>query len=346
MCGMICPTPPYIGNHRATGGDCSKQYPPDWETDPAIKVAWTAPGQGWDSAKGAFRVKRLTAVVLGLLLASAIPIAGLAQGKQNRDAEMAEAMRQILSTTREPRQVANALTKHGARFIGLQETTVTFVHTGQEVVPARSTVRTVGADLAESLVTEGANPPGEVGVKAGEKADLTLTLWLYEWQNSNGSYSEQAMMSGVWSDTEYRWIDDPKDVIDVRWTVGDLVYVSSAPFDGVERDQHTQGIASFTVHDQVEAWDLFVNFRPVSSQVYGKWTNIFANYTHTWWGVRLSVSLGAGPTGSTGTITINTDGKTWTKGTGLAFQIGSEETSGPASAGQPRAGRPAPVQMD
>lgn len=55
---------------------------------------------------------------------------------------------------------------------------------------------------------------------------------------------------------------------------------------------------------------------------------------HTWMGVKLSVQLGAGPTGGTGSITVNTDGKTWTEGTVLAFKMGSEETRGPAMTGR------------
>lgn len=276
-------------------------------------------------------MKRFAAILLGLILVSAIPIAGMAEGKAQREEEMTRTVRSILRTTREPARVARLLDRQGARFLGYQASTVTFVYNGETVLPARSTVTTVGPGLdAKSTTTA---MPGDVHISAGEKADLTLTLWLYEWRNRDGSYSEQAVISGYWSETEYTWIDDPQDVIDIRWIVGDLVYLSSQPFDGVERDQHTQGIASFTVPDQVANWDLFVNFKPVSSTVHGRWTNIFANYTHTWWGVRLGVTLGAGPNGSTGTIVVSTDGKTWTEGTGLAFRIGSGETRGPVTTG-------------
>lgn len=276
-------------------------------------------------------MKRFAAILLGLILVSVIPIVGMAEGKAQRDEDMTRTVRSILQTTREPQRVAKLLRRQGARFLGYQSSTVTFVHTGETVLPARSTVTTVGPNLESKTTTTAM--AGDVHINAGEKADLTLTLWLYEWRNRDGSYSEQAVISGHWSETEYSWIDDPLDVIDVRWIVGDLVYISSQPFDGVERDQHTQGIASFTVPDQVANWDLFVNFKPVSSAVHGRWTNIFANYTHTWWGVRLGVSLAAGPNGSTGTLTVNTDGKTWTEGTGLAFRIGSGETRGPATTG-------------
>lgn len=216
-------------------------------------------------------------VILGLLLASAIPVAGMAQGKARREAEMASTMRGILSGSKDPQQVARLLQEHGARFLGYQETRITFAYTGESVQPTQSATRTVGPGLEHQVVSQslgaGVSPLG------GEKTDLTLTLWLYEWLNQDGTYTEQAVISGHWSDTEYSWLDDPADVIDVRWTVGDLVYLSSTPFDGVRRDQHTNGIASFTVNDQVASWDLFVNFKPVAPGVYGKWTNIFANYT-------------------------------------------------------------------
>lgn len=246
---------------------------------------------------------------------------------------MARIMRGVLRQTRDPQQVAQFLSRHGARFVGYQESTVSFVYTGDSVVPTRSTTRTVGPDFKPSA-SEHAHAE-EIKPFAGEKADLTLMLWLYEWRNNDGSYTEQAIINGSWSATEYSWIDDPIDVIDVRWIVGDLVYLSSTPYDGVQRDQHTQGIASFTVGDQVRDWDLFVNFRPASSSVHGRWTNVFLNYHHTWFGVKLGVTLGAAQNGSTGSITINTDAKTWTEGTGLAIQIGSEQSRGPAITGLP-----------
>ncbi|HWH71140.1 MAG TPA: hypothetical protein VNT26_17265 [Candidatus Sulfotelmatobacter sp.] len=272
-------------------------------------------------------MKRFAAVVLGLLLA-VILAASMAYGKANREAEMTRTMRGIIAQTQDPRQVAQLLNQQGARFVGYRQNTVSFVYTGEAVVPMRSTAEVIGPDF-KPTVTEKALA-SDIKPMAGEKADLTVTMWLYEWRNNDGSYTEQAYINGRWSATEYRWLDDPKDVIDVRWIVGDLVYLSSTPYDGVQRDQHTQGIASYTVDDQVQDWDLFVNFRPTSPNVYGRWTNIFVNYTHTWWGVKLGVTLTGGPTGSTGSIAINTDAKTWTEGTGLAFQIGSGETRGPA----------------
>lgn len=274
---------------------------------------------------------RFLAVLLGLLVVSAIPVAGLAQGRVSREVEMAHAVRAILARSRDPQEVAPLLRRHGARFLGFQEAQVTFAFQEGRVVPTRSVTRSVGRGLGESVAATGLSD--SVRPMAGEKTDLTLTMWLYEWRNRDGTYTEQVVVSGYWSDTEYRWLDDPDDVIDVRWIVGDLVYTSSTPFDGVRRDQHTNGIASFTVQDQVKSWDLFVNFKPVSPGVYGKWTNVFANYTHTWFGVKLSVTLGAAPNGATGSIQIHTDGKTWTEGTGLAFQIGSEQTRGPATTG-------------
>jgi hypothetical protein len=278
-------------------------------------------------------VKRFVAVVLGLLLVSVLPAASMAHGKAAREAEMARTVRTILTQSKDPRTVAQALSRNGARFAGYRQTTVTFVYDGKSVVPARSVSTVVGPDF-QPAVTETA-PAGQIRPMAGEKADLTVTMWLYEWRNSTGTFTEQAIISGHWSSTEYSWIDDPNDVIDVRWIVGDLVYLSATPYDGVQRDQHTNGIASFTVNDQIADWDLFVNFRPTSSAVYGRWTNVFVNYTHTWWGVKLSIGLGAGPNGSTGSININTDAKTWTEGTGLAIQIGSEQSRGPVTTGYP-----------
>jgi hypothetical protein len=278
-------------------------------------------------------MKKWAAVVLGLVLAAAVPAASLAQGRADRETDMARTMQAILAKGKDPAYVAKALEKQGARFVGYRQNQVTFVNTGDAVVATDSVTTAVGPDL-QPTVTRSAQE-GEVRPLAGEKADLTLTMWLYEWRNRDGTYSEQAMINGEWSDTEYSWLDDPLDVIDVRWIVGDLVYVSSTPYDGVQRDQHTQGIASFTVGDQVENWDLFVNFRPSSSSVVGKWTNLFVNYTHTWFGVRLGITLGAGPNGSTGSITLNTDAKTWTEGTGLAILIGAQQDRGPVTTGQP-----------
>lgn len=271
------------------------------------------------------------AVLLGLLMVGTLPISGTAQGAMGREAEMAGTVRAILAESRDPQHVARELSRHGVRLLGRQQSRVTFLYDGSQVVPLRSV--TPMLDGAEGGSVRIIGRSGEITPMAGEKADLTLTLWLYEWRNRDGTYSQQAVISGNWSATEYWWLDDPADVIDVRWIAGDLVYVSSMPFDGVQRDQHTNGIASFTVGDQVQSWDLFVNFRPVSTSLHGKWTNVFANYTHTWFGVKLSVILGAAPQGATGTISVSTDGKTWTEGTGLAFQIGSGATRGPAITG-------------
>lgn len=273
------------------------------------------------------------AVVLGLVLAAAMPAAGLAQGRVDRSADMARTMKTILAKGKDPAYVAKALEKEGARFVGYRQNQVTFVNTGEAVVATGSVTTEVGPDLQPTVTRS--TQEADIRPMAGEKTDFTMTMWLYEWRNRDGSYSEQAMINGEWSDTEYTWLDDPADVIDVRWIVGDLVYVSSTPYDGVQRDQHTQGIASFTVGDQVDSWDLFVNFRPSSSGVIGKWTNVFVNYTHTWFGVQLGITLGAGPNGSTGSITLNTDAKTWTEGTGLALLIGAQQSRGPVTTGEP-----------
>lgn len=266
-------------------------------------------------------------MVLGLLLA-VVPAASMAYGKADSEAEMSRVMRKILAQSNDPREVAQLLNQHGARFVGYRQSTITFVNTGEAVVAMRSSATAIGPDLQPSITAQ----PRATAITpmAGEKADLTLTMWLYEWQNRNGTYTEQVYINGRWSATEYAWLDDPADVIDVRWIVGDLVYASSTPYDGVQRDQHALGIASYTVGDQVRDWDLFVNFRPTAQNVYGRRTNIFVNYTHTWWGVKLGITLNGGPAGSAGSITINTDAQMWTEGTGLDFQIGSGETRGPA----------------
>lgn len=278
-------------------------------------------------------MKRVLACVLGIFLLSSMGVSA-AEGPATQEEEVALLVRETVAADSAPEQVAKALAERGIRFVGLQRRQVTFAYDGKEVRAVQSRKMTIGADLIPE--TEETEAPSDPSILAGEKADLTVTLWLYEWRRSDGSYREQAMINGSWSSTEYSWIDDPADVVDVRWIVGDLVYLSSTPLDGVQRDQHTQGIASFTVDDQISSWDLFVNFRPVSSQVHGRWTNLFVNYTHTWWGARLTVQLGAGPTGSTGSIMINTDAHTWTEGTGLAFLIGSGEDHGPVQTGLPQ----------
>lgn len=280
-------------------------------------------------------------MVLGLLLA-VIPAASMAYGKANREAERTRVVRGIFAKSKDPRQVAQLLKQQGARFLGYRQNTVTYVNTGRAVVPARSRTEAIGPDFrpvineteaaAAIMEADGDAAAGMEGISpmAGEKVDLTLTLWLYEWRNQDGTYTEQAYINGHWSSTEYRWLDDPVDVIDVRWIVGDVVFSSSTPYDGVQRDQHTNGIASYTVGDQVQDWDLYVNFRPTSPNVYGRNSNIFVNYTHTWWGVKLGITLNGGPTGNPGSISINTDAKLWTEGTGILFRIGSGETRGPA----------------
>lgn len=278
-------------------------------------------------------MRKIIAVLLFALIGTVGVMPGVATGKPAAE-EPSAAARAILTQTRDPAVVANRMAGAGIRFLGFQEERVSLVRTAGGVQSVAQTTTTVNADLSRTVQTEASAQ--DVQPAAGEKAELTLTLWLYEWRNRDGTFTEQELISGSWSATEYWWIDDPVDVIDTRWTVGDLVYVSATPYDGVQRDQHTNGVASFTVADSVKAWDLFVNFRPVSSSVYGKWTNVFANYTHTWMGYRLTIALGSGASGSTGQITITTDARTWTKGTGLAFEIGSEAGSGPITATFPR----------
>ncbi len=267
---------------------------------------------------------KVAAVGFGILLALCVPAASLAGGSPPRTVEAVEAAARIaIRGGGGPAAVAERMGALGLRVVGYQE-----AGAGERGPRPGGGPRFrggLGPDRGSALGRS-------VHTAAGRKADFTLSLWLYEWQNRDGTYSEQAAISGHWRETEYRLIDAPTDVIDVRWTAGDLVYVSSTLFDGVRRDQHTNGIASYTVDDQVESWDLFVNFRPVSASVQGRWTNVFVNYTHTWLGLRLGISLGTAPQGATGTISINTDAKTWTEGTGIAFLIGSEGAWGPATA--------------
>ncbi len=220
-------------------------------------------------------------MVFGILLLSSMTVRA-AEGPATQEEEVALLVRSLIRQDRDPHRVAAGLAERSIHLLGFQEKRVTFLYDGKAVTPVMQEVHTAGPDL-KIAAGDQRDRLAEIEPMAGEKADLTLTMWLYEWLRSDGSYREQAVISGYWSSTEYSWIDDPADVIDVRWIVGDVVFLSSSPFDGVQRDQHTLGVASFTVDDQVSAWDLFVNFRPVSSGVHGRWSNIFLNYTHTWW---------------------------------------------------------------
>lgn len=283
------------------------------------------------------RVVTSVAIVLGLLMAALVPlhqVEGRVRGSaESGVADRALEVRQILNQTRDPVEVKSRLTDRSIRFLGMRQTTVSFAKEGDQVVVADQEHAYAESD---GLVVRQVEPrAGAPGIMAGEKTDFTMTMWLYEWRNNDGTYTEQVALTGAWTSTEHSWMDAPADVIDVRWIVGDLAYLSSTPYDGVQRDQTTQGIASFTVADQIKTWDLFVNFRPTSSAVHGKWTNLFANYHHTWMGVRLSVQLQAGSTGGPGNLTLNTEARTWTEGLGLAIQIGSQSSRGPVTSGVP-----------
>lgn len=280
------------------------------------------------------RIVALVAIVLGLMLTALVPL-HRAEGRGRTAPEPdgldpAPQVRQILAASRDPLVVKQQLAERSIRFVGMRQTKVTFVKRGDQVVVGRTVRQAIGPDGKVEEQTDGG-----ASIMAGEKADFTMTMWLYEWRNRDNTYTEQVALTGAWSSTEYSWLDDPADVIDVRWIVGDLVYLSSIPYDGVQRDQTAQGIASYTVNDQIQTWDLYVNFRPTSSGVYGRWTNVFANYHHTWLGIRLGIQLQAGATGGTGNLILNTEARTWVEGLGLAIQIGSEGWRGPVTTGGP-----------
>lgn len=273
-------------------------------------------------------MKRVLALVLVFLCLSSLSVS--AAEPAAREEEVTLLVRNaVIAAQGDPRLVAESLAEQGIRFLGHQQYTVTYVYDGKEVKAVQTRSVKVGTDLTVHVEV----PLSDPSVLAGEKTDLEVDMWLVEVQLSDGSFREHLFVSGWWSSREYSWIDDPADVIDVRWIVGDIVYVSSNVYDGIQRDQHTQGIASFTVDDQIASWDMSVTFRPVSPDRHGRYSNLFVNYTHTWWGAKLTVQLGAGPTGSTGSIAINTDARTWTKGSGFAFQIGSGQGHGPVTFG-------------
>jgi hypothetical protein len=280
------------------------------------------------------RIVAMVAIVLGLFMAALVPLhqaeGRIRTGPDLGGLDRAPEVRQILAASRDPLVVKQRLAERSIRFVGMRQTHVTFVKQGDQVIVGRRVALSSGPD---GKVEQQAD--GGPSIMAGEKADFTMTMWLYEWRNRNGTYTEQVALTGAWSNTEYSWLDDPADVIDIRWIVGDLAYLSSTPYDGVQRDQTAQGIASYTVNDQIQTWDLYANFRPTSSAVYGRWTNIFANYHHTWLGIRLSIQLQAGAAGGTGNLTLNTEARTWVEGVGLAIQIGSEGWSGPVTTGAP-----------
>ncbi|HLO04345.1 MAG TPA: hypothetical protein VK191_14630 [Symbiobacteriaceae bacterium] len=283
------------------------------------------------------RIVASVAIVMGLFMAALVPlhqVEGRVRVSEGAGVvDRAPEVRQVLAESRDPQVVKSRLAERSIWFVGMRQAQVTFAKQGDQVVVAKTVRQTAGSDAQVTRQEESGS--GGPSIMAGEKADFTMTMWLYEWRNRDGTYTEQAALTGAWSSTEYSWLDDPVDVIDVRWIVGDLAYLSSTPYDGVQRDQTAQGIASYTVNDQIRTWDLYVNFRPTSSDVYGKWTNIFANYHHTWMGMRLSIQLQAGATGGTGNLTLNTEARTWVEGLGLAIQIGSESARGPVTSSVP-----------
>lgn len=283
------------------------------------------------------RIVASMAIVLGLFMAALVPLHQVEGRVRVPDdagvVDWAPEVRQILAESRDPLVVKRRLAERSIRFVGMRQTQVTFAKQSDQVVVANTVRQAV--DGEGKVVLQEESGTGGPSIMAGQKTDFTMTMWLYEWRNRDGTYTEQVALTGYWTSTEHSWMDAPADVIDVRWIVGDLAYLSSTPYNGVQRDQTAQGIASYTVDDQIRSWDLYVNFRPTSSAVYGKWTNIFANYHHTWMGMRLSIQLQAGATGGTGNLTLNTEARTWVEGVGLAIQIGSESARGPVTSNVP-----------
>lgn len=287
----------------------------------------------------------LLVAALGLLppgAAAAAPRNGVARPAAPAPAgpEMRAYMRRVLRQTQDPARVAALLAARGVRFLGYQAVGVRFTRDADgRPTPWLVETVTMGPDLVSTVQQEvlAPAPAGQdgPGALAGRKSDFLLRQWLYEWANQDGTFTEENVTTGTWYSPEWRWMARPADVIDVRWIVGDLAYVAAYPYDGVTFDQQTQGAASFTVDDLVDHWTVFVDFTPASRSVYGKVTNVFANYTHTYLGFKLSITLNAGPTGSTGSVSVNTDARTWVKGTGLALRIGSRESRGPASSASP-----------
>lgn len=275
----------------------------------------------------------LLAVALGLM-----PPGGATAAPAPPEGPAVRALvRQVLRTTHDPARVATLLQARGVRFLGYQALGLRLTGARGGCTPALAETTTMGPDLQPQVavaVLEEAGGWDGARILAGRKYDFLLRQWLYEWTNADGTLTEETVITGRWLSPEWQWLARPADVIDVRWVVGDLAYVVAYPYDGVQFDQQTQGAASFTVDDLVPDWTLFVDFTPASSSAYGRVTNVFANYTHTYLGFRVQVTLGAGANGTTGSVSIQTDARTWTKGTGLALRIGSRESRGPASAGR------------
>lgn len=229
----------------------------------------------------------LLALVMALPAGAAPSTAAASSGAEDggRGPQMAAYMRRVLRRTQDPAKVSELLAKQNARFLAYQSVTISYVRVNNESVPVELTTVTVGPDLVAQQSTQSLLPEGSVDfvdLTAGRKSDFRLRQWLYEWRNRNGTYTEQNVTTGSWSSPEYRWMDNPDDVIDVRWVVGDLAYVRAYPYDGVRFDQQVHGVASFTVDDQVRNWDVFVDFTPTGPDVYGRVTNVFTNYHQIW----------------------------------------------------------------
>lgn len=276
----------------------------------------------------AVRRQRVLALAVALALAWAVPAAQgapRAPGDQQQADAMAAYMRQVLARTRDPAAVAAALDRRGASLLGYQEVRV-WLAPGSEGRPEveRATVLT-----ADAL---GTRTSGQVEPAAGRREDFVLRQWLYEWQNGDGTWTEQNVVTGQWLSTEYWWLKHPDDVLDLRWVVGDLVLTVCRPYDGVRSDRQTLGAADFLADDAIGSWTVICDFTPASSAVYGKVTNVFTGYTHTWLGWRLAVYLYPGTAGTTGSVRVSTDAYTWYKSTGLAIRIASGDAKGPAIA--------------
>lgn len=226
-------------------------------------------------------MKRILAYVLVYLCFTSLSVSA-AEAPVSEEEQMAQLLRSTVAARGDPLRVAEALAEQGIRFLGYRKQSVTYWFDGKQVQAVDGPSLTVGPNLVTRIEEPAASK--DPSALAGNKTDLTVDMWLVESQLSDGSFRQHLFVSGWWSSREYAWIDDPADVIDVRWIVGDIVYVLSEVYDGVQRDQHTQGIASFTVDDQIASWDMTVTFRPTSPAVYGKYSNLFVNYTQMWWG--------------------------------------------------------------
>lgn len=286
----------------------------------------------------------IRAVAIGLtcfLGVSLVPRVGHAAAgwpRPDRGTQIAARVRMLLQETEDPVQVARGLTEAGIRFIGYQALTMDVWDAGDGPVLGAVTRQSMGTDLvptSRDLTPLTKAKAMFFGRPAGRKDDFTLRQWVYEWKEPDGTLREQAAITGAWQAPERWWKARPADVIGVEWVPQDLAYVVARPYDGVHYDQQTLGAASFTVDDSVRRWVLFVDFTPTAPSVYGKVTNIFVNYTHTYLGWSLRVILGAGKDGGTGSVMVETNGRAWTEGTGLALRIGTRDSRGPGEVKAP-----------